>query len=133
MAVGLAGPTLLTHGSHAQQARFLPPLLRGEESWCQLFSEPGAGSDLPSLTTKAERTVDGWVVTGQKVWSSNAHLAQRGLLLARTDATSSGRSGVSYFLIDMDQSAIEVRPIRQMDGLSRFCEVFIDGARGSRS
>jgi alkylation response protein AidB-like acyl-CoA dehydrogenase len=128
VAVGLAGPTLLTHGTEPQQARFLPTMLRGEESWCQLFSEPGAGSDLPSLTTKAVKTEDGWTVTGQKVWSSNAHLARRGLLLARTDAASTGRRGISYFAIDMAQPGIEVRPIRQMDGIARFCEVFLDGA-----
>ena len=129
VAVGLAGPTLLTHGTQHQQARFLPALLRGEESWCQLFSEPGAGSDLPSLRTKAVETADGWSVTGQKIWSSNAHVARRGLLLARTDAASAGRRGISYFVIDMVQPGIEVRPIRQMDGLCRFCEVFIDDAR----
>jgi alkylation response protein AidB-like acyl-CoA dehydrogenase len=88
-----------------------------------------AGSDLPSLTTRADRTAAGWVVTGQKVWSSNAHVARRGLLLARTDPTSSGRTGISYFVIDVAQPGIDVRPIRQMDGLARFSEVFIDGAR----
>jgi alkylation response protein AidB-like acyl-CoA dehydrogenase len=127
VAAGLAGPTLLAHGTPAQQARFLPPLLRGEESWCQLFSEPGAGSDLPSLTTKAVRRPTGWTVTGQKVWSSNAQVARRGLLLARTDPASSGRHGISYFVVDMAQPGIEVRPIHQMDGLARFCEVFMDG------
>jgi alkylation response protein AidB-like acyl-CoA dehydrogenase len=129
VAVGLAGPTLLAHGTPEQHTRFLPSLLRGEESWCQLFSEPGAGSDLPSLTTRAVETPDGWSVTGQKVWSSNAQLARRGLLLARTDPASSGRRGISFFVVDMAQPAIEVRPIHQMDGLARFCEVFLDGAR----
>jgi alkylation response protein AidB-like acyl-CoA dehydrogenase len=128
VAVGLAGPTLLSHGTPAQQARFLPPLLCGEESWCQLFSEPGAGSDLPSLTTKAVMSAPGWTITGQKVWSSNAHLARRGLLLARTDAATSGRRGVTYFVLDMAQPGVAVRPIHQMDGLARFCEVFIDDA-----
>jgi len=125
----LAGPTLLAHGSPAQRERYLPPLLRGLESWCQLFSEPGAGSDLPSLSTKAVRDGDGWLVTGQKVWNSGADIAQRGMLLARTSNDRSGRDGISYFLLDMDQPGIEVRPLRQMNGESHFCEVFLNEAR----
>jgi alkylation response protein AidB-like acyl-CoA dehydrogenase len=129
VGVALAGPTLLAHGTDEQRHELLPPLLRGEESWCQLFSEPGAGSDLPSLSTRAVRDGDGWVVTGQKVWSSNATLARRGLLLARTDADTRGRAGVSYFVLDMAQPGVHAHPVRQMNGGSSFCEVFIDEAR----
>ncbi|HEX6393843.1 MAG TPA: acyl-CoA dehydrogenase family protein [Acidimicrobiales bacterium] len=129
VAATLAAPTLLAHGSPDQRDRYLPSIARGLESWCQLFSEPGAGSDLPSLATRAVRDRHGWVVTGQKLWSSNAHLARRGLLLARTLHPTSGRTGISYFVLDMGQPGVEVRPIKQMDGISRFCEVFLDGAR----
>jgi alkylation response protein AidB-like acyl-CoA dehydrogenase len=132
VGVGLAVPTLLTHGSAEQQARYLPAIVRGLEAWCQLFSEPGAGSDLPSLVTRAVRDGDGWAVTGQKVWSSNAHIARRGMLLARTAPASTGRAGISYFVLDLDQPAVQVRPTKQMDGSCRFCEVFLDGARVDR-
>ena len=128
VGVTLAGPTLLAHGTDEQQQRYLPPLLRGEESWCQLFSEPGAGSDLPSLTARAARAGDGWEVTGQKTWSSNAHVARRGLVLARTDPDTTARAGISYFVLDMAQPGVDVRRIRQMNGGASFCEVFLDAA-----
>src|SRR6266508_3595276 len=109
----LGGPTVLDHGSEEQKARLLPPLLRGEEAWCQLFSEPGAGSDLPSLATKAIEDGDGWSIEGQKVWNSGADIARRGLLLARTDPAAPKRNGITYFVLDMDQPGVEARPLRQ--------------------
>lgn len=124
----LGAPTLLAHGSPDQQGEFVPPLARGEEAWCQLFSEPGAGSDLPSLQTTAVADGDRWIVNGQKVWSSGAHLADRGLLLARTDRSAPKRNGLSYFVIDMEQPGVEVRPLRQMNGEAEFCEVFLTDA-----
>jgi alkylation response protein AidB-like acyl-CoA dehydrogenase len=129
VALRLAGPTLLEHGTDAQREAYLPPMLRGEESWCQLFSEPGAGSDLPSLATRAVRDGDEFVVNGQKVWNSGADIARCGLLLARTDVDVPKRDGISYFVIDMDQPGILARPLRQMNGQASFCEVFITDAR----
>lgn len=125
----LGAPTLLAHASLAQQRLLLPALADGTECWCQLFSEPGAGSDLAGLQTRAERDGDEWVITGQKVWSSAAHLSDRGLLLARTDPAVPKHEGISYFVIDMDQPGIEVRPLRQMNGDAEFCEVFLTEAR----
>ena len=130
-AVGssLAGPTILAHGSPLQQRRYLPPLLEGTESWCQLFSEPGAGSDLPALSTRAVRDGHTWLIDGQKVWTSSADIARRGLLLARTDPDRPKRDGVTYFVIDMDQPGVQTRPLRQMNGEAHFCEVFLTAAR----
>jgi alkylation response protein AidB-like acyl-CoA dehydrogenase len=127
----MAGPTLLAHGTPAQQEEYLWPLLRGEESWCQLFSEPGAGSDLPSLVTRAVADGDEFVITGQKVWNSAADLARRGMLLARTNPGLPKRDGITFFLIDMDQPGVEVQPLRQMNGEAHFCEVFLTEARVS--
>lgn len=129
LGVMLAGPTVMAHGDDAHKQRFLPEIIDGTANWCQLFSEPAAGSDLASLTTRARRDGDRWIVTGQKVWTSNAHLADIGMLLARTDATTSGREGLTWFALDMDQpGAIELRPLREMTGRSLFFEVFLDGA-----
>jgi alkylation response protein AidB-like acyl-CoA dehydrogenase len=129
VGVTLAGPTLLAHGTAEQQDRYLPPLLRGEESWCQLFSEPGAGSDLPALSTRAIQAGNGWVVDGQKVWNSGADIARRGMLLARTDVDRPKHEGITFFVLDMDQDGVEARPLRQMNGEAHFCEVFITEAR----
>jgi alkylation response protein AidB-like acyl-CoA dehydrogenase len=128
VAVNLVGPTLLEHGTHAQRARFLPDIVTAAAVWCQLFSEPGAGSDLASLQTRAVREGGGWRVTGQKVWASNAQYAHYGVLLATTGEPEGARPPIGYFLVGMDQAAITVRPLRQMTGESEFNEVFLDGA-----
>ncbi|MGW6787994.1 acyl-CoA dehydrogenase family protein [Streptomyces chartreusis] len=127
----LLAPTLLAHGSEEQKARFLPPVALGEELWCQGYSEPGAGSDLAGVRTKAERASDGtYRVTGQKIWTSLAHEADWCFVLARTEPDSRRHRGLSFLLVPMDQPGrIEVRPIRQMTGTSEFNEVFFEGAR----
>ena len=119
-------PTILEHGTTQQQERFLTPTLRGEIEWCQLFSEPGAGSDLASLTTAARKVEGGWVLTGQKVWTSMAHKAHWGVCLARTDPAAPKHRGISYFLVDMSSDGVDVRPLRQATGYSEFNEVFLD-------
>lgn len=126
IAVNLAGPTLLAHGTDAQIKQYLPRIADGTESWCQLFSEPGSGSDLASLGTRSLRTDQGWRVSGQKVWSSTAELAQRALLLARTNVEVPKHEGITYFTLDMNQPGVDVRPLRQMNGASNFCEIFLD-------
>lgn len=126
IGIGWAGPTILAAGSGAQKERYLAPILSGEEVWCQLFSEPGAGSDLAALSTVAESDGDGWRVTGSKVWSTSADVAAFGILLARTDPAAPRHRGISYFLCPMDAPGVEVRPIREMTGGAHFNEVFLD-------
>jgi alkylation response protein AidB-like acyl-CoA dehydrogenase len=123
-----AAPALYAYGTEEQRLRFLPPMVRNEEKWCQLFSEPGAGSDLASLATRAERDGDTWRVTGQKVWSTWAHFSDFAILLARTDGDVPKRQGITYFLLDLRQDGVEVRPLRHLGGEVEFNEVFIEGA-----
>ena len=126
---GMGAPTVATHGSEAQRRRYLRPLFTGEEIWCQLFSEPGAGSDVAGLSTRAVRDGDEWLVNGQKVWTTLAHLARWGMLVARTDPEAPKHRGLTYFVIDMHGAGVEVRPLRQMTGEAEFNEVYFTDAR----
>jgi alkylation response protein AidB-like acyl-CoA dehydrogenase len=129
MAAGLAAPTILEHATETLQQELVRGIAIGEAAWCQLFSEPGSGSDLASIGTRAERDGNEWVVTGQKVWNSAADVADIGMLLARTDVDVPKHAGITYFAIDMRQPGIEARPLKQMNGASNFCEVFLTEAR----
>jgi alkylation response protein AidB-like acyl-CoA dehydrogenase len=129
LGILLAGPTIITHGTDEQKRRYLEPIVNGQEAWCQLFSEPGAGSDLAGLQTRAERDGDEWIVNGQKVWTSGGQLAELGMLVARTDWDVPKHKGLSYFAIPMDQPGVEVRPLREMTGRALFSEVFFTDAR----
>jgi alkylation response protein AidB-like acyl-CoA dehydrogenase len=129
MAAGLAAPTILQHATEALRQELVRAIATGEAAWCQLFSEPGSGSDLASIGTRAVPDGDEWVVTGQKVWNSAADSSDIGMLLARTDVDVPKHAGITYFAIDMKQPGIEARPLRQMNGASNFCEVFLTEAR----
>jgi alkylation response protein AidB-like acyl-CoA dehydrogenase len=127
--MALAGPTIVTHGSEEQKQRFLRPMFTGEERWCQLFSEPGAGSDFAGLGTKAIRDGDEWVVNGQKVWNTMAHLGDWGMLVTRTNPDAPKHKGMTYFALDMHAEGVEVRPLRQITGEAEFNEVYMTDAR----
>jgi alkylation response protein AidB-like acyl-CoA dehydrogenase len=128
-AMGIAAwiiPSIVAFGTDLQKERFLPPTFRGEMVWCQLFSEPGAGSDLASLTTKATKVDGGWRITGQKIWTTGAQVSEWGALLARTDPSAPKHNGITYFLLDMKSEGVEVKPLRELTGNAMFNTVFID-------
>ena len=128
LGIGMGGPVVVTYGTEAQKQRWLRPMFTAEEFWCQLFSEPGAGSDLAAASTRAVADGGQWVVNGQKVWNSGAHLARWGMLVARTDPQQPKHNGLTYFIVDMQSPGVEVRPLRQMTGQAEFNEVYFTDA-----
>jgi len=128
LGILMGGPTLMVHGTPEQKERFLPPILSADEIWCQGFSEPGAGSDFAALQTRAEKVDGGFAITGQKVWTSQAHHAKWCMLVARTNPDVPKHKGLTYFLLDMEQDAVDVRPLRQITGSAEFNELFFEGA-----
>jgi alkylation response protein AidB-like acyl-CoA dehydrogenase len=129
LGLAMGGPTVIAHGSEEQKRRYLEPILSASEIWCQGFSEPGSGSDLASVKTRGVRDGDGWVVTGQKVWTTLAQHAKWCMLVARTDPDAPKHQGLTYFLMDMEQDGVQVRPLRQITGEAEFNELFIEEAR----
>src|SRR6056297_2496644 len=125
----LAAPTIATHGTPEQIERYVRPIVTGQQAWCQLFSEPGAGSDLAGLNARAIQDGEEWIVNGQKVWTSGGHVADMGMLIARTDADVPKHQGITYFAIDMHQAGCDVRPLRELTGRALFNEVFLTDAR----
>lgn len=129
IGLGMAGPTIMYHGTEEQKKRHLPSMARGDIIWCQLFSEPSAGSDLAALRTRSEKQGDEWVINGQKVWTSGAHYSKWGILVTRSDFNAPKHKGLTYFVVDMESPGIEIRPIKQMTGGANFNEVFFTNVR----
>jgi alkylation response protein AidB-like acyl-CoA dehydrogenase len=129
IGIGMLGPTLMAHGTAEQKQKFLEPMARGDDIWCQLFSEPSAGSDLAGLRTSARRDGDDWVISGQKIWTSGAHYCRYGMIVTRTDPDVPKHDGLTYFIVDMEAPGIEIRPIKQINGSANFNEVFFSDVR----
>ena len=129
IGIGMLGPTMMVWGKDEDKVKYLPKMLNGEEIWCQLFSEPSAGSDLAGIKMKAEKDGDEWVLNGQKVWTSGAHFADYGMIVARSDPSALKHKGLTYFFLDMKTPGIEVKPIEQISGSSNFNEVFFNDVR----
>ena len=129
IGIGMGGPVVLTYASEEQKKRLLRPMFTGEEIWCQMFSEPGAGSDVAGLASRAIRDGDEWVVNGQKVWTTLAHVSRWGMLVARTDPDQPKHKGLTYFLLDMESEGVEVRPLYQITGDAEFNEIFLNDVR----
>ncbi len=129
IGIGMLGPTLMSHGTDAQQSRYLQKMARGDEIWCQLFSEPGAGSDLAGLRTSAVRDGDDWIINGQKTWTTGAQYSKWGMIVTRSDTTAAKHAGLTYFIVDMEAPGVSIRPIKQINGGSGFNEVFFSDVR----